>query len=381
MMMREQTVLNVREMGGRATGGCTLFVFTVYLLAQSVFAQEAFVMDELEAERVIVAPGGYFPRLEILKNGHLLASVKAGAAHVGKSGRADVVRSRDGGRTWGEQVTVFDLPGHDDAIDAMGCLSDGTLIAGVVSYTWTGKRYTGEGWSADTYTLRSQDHGLTWSKPVRLETTPLGWLYPFGRPVELEDGTVLLSGHGAPSPREPNQPMTSFLVRSRDGGRTWGEYTVIARHFNETCMVLLPSGKLAAALRKDGGSTSLSFSSDGGKTWSQPAQVTGRAEHPADLLMLADGRLLMTHGVRHQPYGVRAMISRDEGATWEKQNQILLAWDGDHGDLGYPASIQRPDGRIVTAYYIVYGEKDSWGDKGVALKNSYTKAVIWSLPR
>ena len=362
-------------------GGCTVFILAIYLLAQCVFAQEAFVMDELEAERVIVAPGGYFPRLEILKNGHLLASVKAGTAHLGKSGRADVVRSRDGGKTWGEQVTVFDLPGRDDAIDALGSLSDGTLIAGVVSYTWAGERYTGEGWSADTYILRSQDHGVTWSKPVLLETTPLGWLYPFGRPVELEDGTVLMSGHGAPSPREPNQVMTSFVVRSRDGGRSWGEYAEIARHFNETCMARLPSGKLAAALRKDGGSTSLSFSSDGGKTWSQPAQVTEKGEHPSDLLVLADGRLLLTHGVRHQPYGVQAMISRDEGATWEKQKKILLEWDGDHGDLGYPTSIQRPDGRIVTTYYIVYGEKDPWGDKGVALKNSYTKAVIWSLPR
>jgi hypothetical protein len=110
-------------------GGCTVFILAIYLLAQCVFAQEAFVMDELEAERVIVAPGGYFPRLEILKNGHLLASVKAGTAHLGKSGRADVVRSRDGGKTWGEQVTVFDLPGRDDAIDALGSLSDGTLIA------------------------------------------------------------------------------------------------------------------------------------------------------------------------------------------------------------------------------------------------------------
>ncbi len=109
--------------------------------------------------------------------------------------------------------------------------------------------------------------------------------------------------------------------------------------------------------------------------------MTEAAEHPADLLVLADGRLLITFGVRHQPYGVQAMLSRDGGEIWSKQKRILLAWDGEHGDLGYPVSIQRPDGRIVTAYYIVYGERDSWGDKGVAMKNSFTKAVIWSPPR
>ena len=353
----------------------------VWSLAGGISAQEAFVMDELEAERVIVAPGGYFPRMEILKNGDLLVAVKAGAAHVGKAGRVDIVRSTDGGRTWGKPVTVFDLPGRDDAIDAMGRLSDGTVIAGIVSYSWAGERYTGEGWSADTWVIRSHDHGVTWTEPVKLEATPHDWLYPFGRPVELEDGTVLLSGYGSALPRDRKTPTTSWVVRSRDGGKTWGEYAAVASRFDELCIARLPSGKLVAVLRATGGSTSLSFSSDGGRTWSETRRLTEKAEHPADLLVLADGRLLVTFGVRHQPYGVQAMFSRDGGETWSKKKRILLAWDGEHGDLGYPVSIQRPDGRIVTAYYIVYGEKDSYGDKGVAMKNSFTKAVIWSPPR
>ncbi len=364
---------------GLRTGAFVLGI--VSCLAGGASAQEAFVMDELQAERVVVAPGGYFPRMELLKNGDLLVSVKAGAAHVGKAGRADIVRSTDGGRTWGKPVTVFDLPGRDDAIDAMGRLSDGTLIAGIVSYSWAGERYTGEGWSADTWVIRSSDHGFTWSEPVKLEATPHDWLYPFGRPVELEDGTVLLSGYGSALPRDRKTPTTSFVVRSRDGGKTWGEYVPIASRFDELCIARLPSGKLVAALRETGGSASLSFSSDGGRTWSETRRLTEAAEHPADLLVLADGRLLITFGVRHQPYGVQAMLSRDGGETWSKKKRILLAWDGDHGDLGYPVSIQRPDGRIVTAYYIVYGERDSYGDKGVAMKNSFTKAVIWSPPR
>ncbi len=137
---------------------------------------------------------------------------------------------------------------------------------------------------------------------------------------------------------------------------------------------------MAAALRGEKGLTHLSFSQDDGRTWTKPSQVTGKAEHPADLLVLADGSLLMSYGVRHQPYGVQAMLSRDEGASWERNRKILLAWDGDHGDLGYPVSVQRADGKIVTAYYIVYGEQDTHGYKGIAMKNSYTKTVIWSLP-
>ena len=347
-------------------------------------AQEAFVMQELKASRVIVAPGGFFPRMELLENGDILVAVKTGAAHVGKSGRADLVRSRDGGKTWSKPVTLFDLPGRDDAIDLLGRLSDGTVIAAAVSYTWAGEIYSGDGWEADTWVLRSEDQGKTWSKPEKLQVTPFDWLYPFGRPVELSDGTVLLAGYGAyldkaAKKKSDSRGATAFVVRSNDGGKTWGEYTEVAQGFNEICLARLPSGKLAATLRGDAGGTYLSFSKDDGRTWSKPSQQTGKAEHPADLLVLADGRLLMSYGVRHQPYGVQAMLSRDEGVTWGKKEKILLAWDGDHGDLGYPVSVQRADGKIVTAYYIVYGEKDTRGDKGVAMKHSYTKAVIWSL--
>jgi len=362
-------------------------LFALLLLAsEGVSGQEAFLMQELDANRFVVAVGGYFPRLEVLKNGDLLAAVKSGAAHVGKSGRADTVRSRDGGMTWSKPVTVFDLPGRDDAIDLLGSLSDGTVIAATVSYTWAGDTYSGEDWEADTYVLRSGDQGQTWSEPRKLETTPFDWLYPFGRPVELGDGSVLLSGYGAYLDRAAKEKVdarghTSFVVRSRDGGKTWGEYAEVARRFNEICLARLPSGKLVAALRGDTGSTSLSFSTDDGRTWSKPDQATGRAEHPADLLVLSDGNLLMSYGVRHEPYGVQAMLSRDEGRSWDRKRKILLAWDGDHGDLGYPVSVQRADGKIVTAYYIVYGEQDTRGDKGVAMKNSSTKAVIWSLPR
>ena len=362
-------------------------LFALFLLAgEGASGQEAFVLHELEASRGVVASGGYFPRMELLKNGDLLVAVKSGAAHVGKSGKADIVRSHDGGRTWSEPVTVFDLPGRDDAIDLLGRLSDGTVIAAAVSYTWSGETYGGEGWEADTYVFRSEDQGKTWSEPRKLDATPFDWLYPFGRPVELGDGSVLLAGYGAYLDRPGKKKVdarghTAFVVRSRDGGKTWSGYTEIARRFNEICLSRLPSGKLVAALRGDSGSIFLAFSKDDGRTWSKPDQVTGRAEHPADLLVLSNGNLLMSYGVRHQPYGVQAMLSRDEGASWERKKKILLAWDGDHGDLGYPVSIQRADGKIVTVYYIVYGEQDTRGDKGVAMKNSSTKAVIWSLPR
>ena len=47
--------------------------------------------------------------------------------------------------------------------------------------------------------------------------------------------------------------------------------------------------------------------------------------------------------------GQRAAISYDDGATW--QHDFIIRDDGPDGDLGYPASVELPDGSILTVYY------------------------------
>jgi tRNA(adenine34) deaminase len=230
---------------------------------------------------------------------------------------------------------VFDFPDALDSTDALGELRDGTLLFAAFS-------------------------------------SPYTWSAPFGRIVSLPDGTILLSGYGGYLPvseehsstRSENERGTfCFLLRSRDGRRTWGDLSLIARHYNETTLLRLPTGALLAVMRSADESKYLAtaVSRDRGYTWTAPKRITARSEHPGDLLLLADGRVLLTFGVRHRPYGVQAMLGKDGGENWDYKHRIMLAWDGDHGDLGYPISIQRRDGRIVTAYYIVYGPYDPFG--------------------
>jgi hypothetical protein len=371
----------------------------------SMAGQDAYVMNSVPAERVIVAPGGYFPKMLLRKNGELLCTFKTGSPHAGKTGRASLARSQDGGRTWSKPVTVLDFPDADDSLDAVGELPDGTLIFSAVSYTWKGEKLTydpGNEFHADTYVLFSKDAGREWSKPIKVNTSPYAWSYPYGRIVRLDDGTLLLSCFGGYLPQRaedsregleklikagqrPQKPESQrgnfcFLVRSHDGGKTWGDPSLIARYHNEVTLLRLKDGELMAAIRSDEGAhLSATFSKDKGYTWSAPKEITGDAEHPGDLLRLADGRILLSYGERNRPYGVQAMWSRDEGRSWDQKHKVILAWDGDHRDLGYPISVQRKDGRIVTAYYVVYGAPDFQGpEKGVV--NAFTKAVIWTLP-
>ena len=379
-----------------------LWLTALLAAAAAPAAQEAFVLTPLTAERVIVARGGYFPKMVIRPDGELICTFKNGSPHAGKSGRASLARSKDGGRTWSPPVTVLDFPDADDSLDAVGELADGTLIFGAVSYTWTGEKLTDAGFHADTYVLFSRDDGKQWSKPVKVNTAPFTWAYPYGRIVRLDDGTLLLSGFGGYLPKGPEDSRAGlekmqkagerpakpesqrgnfcFVVRSKDDGKTWGDPAILGQYYNEVTMMPLKDGSLMAVIRSDeGGHLATTFSKDKGHSWSKPEKITADAEHPGDLQRLADGRILLSYGVRNRPYGVQAMFSRDEGRSWDKDRKVMLAWDGDHRDLGYPISIQRKDGRIVTAYYIVYGDP-VFHDPKEGVVNAFTKAIIWQLP-
>ena len=71
--------------------------------------------------------------------------------------------------------------------------------------------------------------------------------------------------------------------------------------------------------------------------------------NPPALVLLKDGRLCLTYGYRRHPFGMRARVSGDEGRTWGPE--IILRDDGLTGDLGYPRSVVRPDGKVFTVYY------------------------------
>ncbi len=104
--------------------------------------------------------------------------------------------------------------------------------------------------------------------------------------------------------------------------------------------------------RVEGGDDHLwqSVSRDAGRTWH--ARKTGVKGHPpSGLVCLRDDRLVLSYGYRHPPYGILAVISNDEGLTWNTDNVIVLRNDGAGYDLGYPRSLQLDDGTILTVYY------------------------------
>jgi hypothetical protein len=83
------------------------------------------------------------------------------------------------------------------------------------------------------------------------------------------------------------------------------------------------------------------------------------------MIRLSDGRICLTYGFRDAPSGIHAVLSDDDGRSWG--TEIVLRDDGGNHDVGYPRSVQRSDGCVVTVYY--YNDSPD-GER-------YIAATIW----
>jgi Neuraminidase (sialidase) len=336
--------------------------------------------------RSVVAEGaGYFPVLLRLKTGRLLVVFRSNAPHISVKGELSVSWSDDNGTTWTSPLVV--ASGKDDHRNpAMAELPNGDVLLVYCimdGYDATGRKFSPTVKGIDPrsakplWMVRSHDHGATWSTPEELHDTHTltehgEMLNAFGKMSVVSDGTVLLSLYTT-----PRDHHTSYerILRSTDSGHTWTLLSTLAQDVNETAILALPGNRVLAAMRTNKEQMLLITSSaDGGKTWDTPVAVTAPDEHPGDLIRLKNGDLLLTFGERNAPRGAVAMLSHDQGKTWNSQTRMVHAEDAPSRDCGYPSSVQLPDGRIVTVYYKV-------DDAATAPTSTSLRAVIWKLPK
>ena len=201
---------------------------------------------------------------------------------------------------------------------------------------------------------RSEDQGRTWTDPYMGGYTPRGV-------VQLEDGTVLM----VTADHTLNQ--TAYAVRSQDGARSWSRPLAVGKaqeggKLSEPTAVVLPGNRVFAMMRSNTGYLHQSESPDGGLTWT-PVRRTPIQGSPGHLLLLSDGRLLVTYGHRWAPCGIRACLSQDGGRTWDYERELLIRDDMPNKNLGYPVSLEYEPGRLFTVYY---GEQEGDGAREVA---------------
>ncbi|MEM2028277.1 MAG: sialidase family protein [Candidatus Bathyarchaeia archaeon] len=323
--------------------------------------------------RIVVNDGytGYFPLAISLDGQRIFGVLRRGSGHISADGKLVGVISQDGGETWNTPFTIKpDIPGDQRGPPALGLNKNGEIVLAFACLHGFSKAYIAhvgtpdykyyeylidafipENASVKSYTMISRNGGSTWAVSSLAYNDLI--LVPYGKIVRLSDGTLIMNVNGARGNIITNIKRSTYVIRSRDGGKTWGELTLIADGFNEGSLLSLDDDLIIAAIRADPPSESIyiSRSEDGGYSWSKPVRVTDELEHPADLIQLIDGSILMVYGHRKIPYGVRGLISKDGGKSWSFN--LTLASDCKNQDCGYPTAVLTEEGNIVILYYAV----------------------------
>jgi hypothetical protein len=254
-----------------------------------------------------------------------------------------------------------------------------------------------------TSVRRSTDKGSSWSDPVALDIGPYdisggGWSDVYQHP----DGTAMITvtlrrRDGWDRWDDPAiRGFHDFIFRSTDGGKTWGDRTLIVPYSAETsllalrdsrrmlCFIRAQRGNLpedSPDLWKQTGCTQghayplkngvVAESDDGGRTWKNPRLFDTYGSVPGELIQVPDGRLAAVWLQRypHDKSEIRVRISADGGRTWGKQNFALRQGHG------YPSSVVYADGIIVTVC-----ENTRMTRTGQPVEKRTMAASRWRLP-
>ncbi len=274
-----------------------------------------------------------------------------------------LVRSRDGGKTWGERHVIRGHPHTDNREGNLAQLGNGTLLAScwINPYYDRNGRYTFRpeptypGYPGGIYVGRSTDNGVTWSWPEEpVSPTPFTLIATSERIVELESGRLLMAVYFQP---EDVGHYCCSAYCSDDGGQTWRLLSIMADvpgvSLDEPALIATQSGRLIGLLRNETGPRYYQVTSeDGGQTWTSPVLVSIPGHRtPASLVTLPDGTVLCIYASRQDPSGIYVVASYDEGNTWDMANRRVIRDDFTNLDIGYPSTVAMPDGRILTVYY------------------------------
>lgn len=272
-------------------------------------------------------------------------------------GDIDVVcrRSTDGGRTWGEYITVA-------AHDSTGGYGDPAIVRDRRTGDLLVISLHGQGlWSKTPGQIcvsRSRDGGLTWETPVSINSQIMkgevagsdenvleGAFASSGAALQLKNGRimfVLVTRKGG------IEGFPCYAIYSDDGGRTWhASRNAATLNGDEAKVVQLPDGRVLMSIRnRFSGPRRFSISSDNGTTWTELPDDYAALHDVAcngDIISLKrKGKSYLLQSLPAGPWrdNITIYASEDGGRTWPHSYHVTT------GPGAYSAMTVMPDGSI-----------------------------------
>jgi len=261
---------------------------------------------------------GYrIPSLIVSSKGTVLAFAE-GRNDGGDSGDIGIVlkRSATNGKTWSDETVVW-----DDQLNTCGnpcpVVDEETGRIWLI-LTWNYGKDSESGIITKTsqyprrvFSCYSDDDGLTWSEPADItdacKDPSWGWYATGpGIGIQLKYGNfkgrlVIPANHSYDDPEGKLQkgPYSygAHVLISDDHGKTWRKSAPIRPGCNESQVAELPDGRLVMNMRSYNGKScrAVSFSSDGGETWSPIAHDLQLVESVCQASLLDYGNYKSGH--------------------------------------------------------------------------------------
>lgn len=299
-----------------------------------------------------------YPLSTKLTDGTVAVVYRQGETKHSYDGILMIQLSEDGGRSWSMPQTVanglLEVPTQTVVTGGICQVPSGVLLAvyGTVEglppsvYPFSPEA---SACARHVVMVRSDDLGVTWSEPERLDLSTLGRAGITSGPFVAANGTVCIPIEN----KLPTGNNATALVISHDDGQTFGPpITVAADHTGQLNLCdarfdLLPNGRVISLLwtflqeNEVTIEAHQAFSDDNGLTWSKPENIgcVGQITVP---LALSNGRVIAVSNYRHSPMGTLLWFSEDGGESWMVDQPILL-WDAEKRMMaGKPVTIEPP---------------------------------------
>jgi hypothetical protein len=317
-----------------------------------------------------------FPSIIKIKGDHLLmayrdAHSQPNVVSHGFKGDTRLIHFKNG--KWSQSKILYPHEGEylEEMAGDLSILNEGTIF--IASRQWNDED---NGKPHDAYMAKSTDHGKTFTlrKVLRFGEFQR-YLAPFGKIIELEDGTLLMGAYGT---KKGGTKSSSGCIISKDRGETWLFLSWIATHnavpgveFNEVFILKLPSKTLFAILRTNDGYFYTTYSHDSGQSWEVPKRsFEGMA---CAGLVLSSGEIIISYrGIRHARDGNNSTgslkkgnlynfrVSADEGKTWSDEVEIDNGEIWQVGAYGMGDMAEMKNGSIKVVYYTSDKDQAPW---------------------